>query len=234
MSVWLEIIIPVRNPGSKLLESGASLVAQTERGFGVVISDNFSTSGTEFIAKFCEQLQAAGIPVHLVKPPRELGRVQHWNWAHAQAGAEWLKPLFVGDLLKPAYVETVRRRVEARPDAQIVCCKFESKSATRTERSFVPFTQDSLTATEFLDYIIARGNWLGGPVNLAYRRSAYQAVGGYPTQIPAVADYKLHNVRPCVMASRSSMTIWRFSNFTTSGFPLASGAGGSMAVSSCG
>src|SRR6185437_4561326 len=128
MTPWLEIILPARNPGNKLDETVASLCEQTKKNFGVVLSDNFSTSGIEQLAAAQRKLEAAGIPVHRVRPPFELGRVQHWNWAHAQAKAEWLKPLFVGDLLKPLYVQRLRERVEKKPEAQIVRCEFETHS----------------------------------------------------------------------------------------------------------
>ena len=193
MSNWLEIILPVRNPGAKLLESGASLAAQTERGFGVVLSDNFSTSGQEILVQFGTAMAAAGIPVRRVQPPYALGRVQHWNWAHAQGEAEWLKPLFVGDLLKPDYVKRHRQRVEVRPSAQLIRCEFELVGAGKPQPATpAPFKQESLTPAEFLNYFPVLGNWLGGPINLAYRRAAWQAAGGYSPQLPACADLKLN------------------------------------------
>ena len=191
MSVCLEIVVPVRNPGSKLIETGASLVAQTGRDFSVLLSDNFSTSGSGIIAQFCDQLRNAGITARAVKPPFELGRVQHWNWAHAQAKAEWLKPLFVGDRLKTAYVQRVRERLGTRPAAQFMRCDCEFHTAAGIAITPAPFTAESLTPTEFLAYFPALGNWLGGPINFAYRRAAWQAAGGFATQFPASADYKL-------------------------------------------
>src|SRR6516164_7731796 len=160
MSCWLEIVMPVRNPGAKLLETGASLAAQTERGFGVLLSDNFSTNGQEIIAQFCEAMRAAEIPVRRVQPDYELGRVQHWNWAHGQGEAEWLKPLFVGDLLKPNLVASHRRRIESKPGAQIIRCEFELAIAGKIQPAVrVPFQQESLTPTEFLNYFPSLGNW---------------------------------------------------------------------------
>jgi len=193
MPSWLEIIVPVRNPGAKLLETGASLAAQTERGFGVVLSDNCSTSGRDILGQFCDAMDSANIPVRRVQPPYGLGRVQHWNWAHGQGKAEWLKPLFVGDLLKPDYVERLCRRVATRPRAQIVRCEFEINVAgTITVAAAAPFKQENLTPAEFLNYFPKLGNWLGGPINVAYRRAAWQAVGGYPVHLPACADLKLN------------------------------------------
>jgi hypothetical protein len=192
MKPWLEIIVPVRNPGDKLLETGASLVAQTERGFGVVVSDNFSTSGAEFVEEFSRMLAAAEIPVRRVRPPFELGRVQHWNWAHAQGEADWLKPLFTGDLLLPRYVEKLRERLVKNPAAQIVRCEFEQRTPTGNfPAARAPFSNLRLSSAQFLEFFPLLGNWLGGPINIAYARTAWQASGGYAVQLPACADLQL-------------------------------------------
>ena len=105
-------------------------------------SHNVSTNGEEILAQFCSQMREVGIPVKRVQPPYELDRVQHWNWAHGQAEARWLKPLFVGDLLKPAYVERVRKRVEARPQAQAVRCEFEMRTGTQVRTTRAPFKEE--------------------------------------------------------------------------------------------
>lgn len=191
-SPWLEIIIPVRNPGTKLLETGASLVTQTERNFSVLLSDNRSTTGQDMMEQFYREMASAGIFIRQVKPPYALGRVQHWNWAHGEGRAEWLKPLFVGDLLLPAYVERLRRRIEIRAAAQIVRCEFQMRQNEKIQMTSVPFQQESLSPAEFLSYYPLLGNWIGGPINVAYRRAAWQAAGGYSPQLPACADLRLN------------------------------------------
>lgn len=192
MTEWLDIIIPVRNPGSKLSETTDSLLAQTERRFGVVLSDNFSSKGLDHLGEAEKRLRAGGIPVRRVKPVFELGRVQHWNWAHAQSSAEWLKPLFVGDLLFPQYVGRLRERVEARPASALVRCESELRAPEGTWSGEVPFEERSLTPQQFLAWYPVFGNWIGGPFSIAYRRFAWQAAGGYAVQLPACADLNLY------------------------------------------
>jgi hypothetical protein len=192
MSAWLEIILPVRNPGSKFLETADSLVQQTERDFGVVLSDNFSQEGFEHLVAAEHRLKAGGISVRRIKPLWELGRVQHWNWAHAQAQATWLKPLFVGDILFPHYVERLHARVEKRPDSALVRCEFQTRRPGTTATTSVPFEEQSLTPQQFLAWFPSHGNWLGGPINMAYRKSAWRAAGGYAVHMPACADLNLY------------------------------------------
>ena len=184
--------MPVRNPGTKLLETGASLAAQTDRDFGILLSDNHSTTGQDMMEQFHHEMASAGISVRQVKPPYALGRVQHWNWAHAEGRAEWLKPLFVGDLLLPLYVERLRQRIQIKSGAQIVRCDFQMRKGDKISATSVPFQQTSLTPAEFLKYYPLLGNWIGGPINMAYRRAAWQAAGGYSTQLPGCADLRLN------------------------------------------
>src|SRR2546430_9365070 len=99
METDLQFLIPLRNPTDVLTKSIASLVTQSEKNFEVIISDNHSTSGQEFIEAALAALQEGSLAVKIVRPGRELGRVEHWNWLHYQATADWLKPLFVGDWL---------------------------------------------------------------------------------------------------------------------------------------
>ncbi len=193
MQPWLDIIIPVRNPGTKLMETIDSLRSQTERNFRVVLSDNHSSSGLDFLAEAEKRLQQYGIPVHRVKPCQELGRVQHWNWAHAQAQAAWLKPLFVGDLLLPSYIERIRERAVTQPTCSLIRCEYETQFGDGGRVATVaPFKEISLTPQQFLYWFPSHGNWIGAPLNVTYRRAAWCALGGYSVQLPACADLNLN------------------------------------------
>ena len=194
MSSALEIIIPLRNPGAELASTVASLTSQTDRDFGVLLSDNFSTTGIDSVMAAQKQLVAAGIAIHCVKPPFELRRIEHWNWAHAQSRAEWLKPLPPGGVLKPSYVEQLKQRLSQQPKAQIVRCDFEIESAGKDSRDNAPFpsAQPSLTPVEFLQYFPARMEWIAVCVNMAYRRTAWLAAGGYCPQLPGCASLNLN------------------------------------------
>jgi hypothetical protein len=192
MRPWLEIVVPVRNPGAPLRDTVTSLLEQTERGFAVVLSDNWSTIGLQNLDAAQDELEAGDVPVRRVRPTFELGRVQHWNWAHAAARAGWIKPLFVGDTLLPRYVERLRSRIEKTPTAAFVRCEFETRVAGNIlDTTRAPFAAQSLTPTEFLNWFPSHGNWLGGPLNTAFLREAFLAAGGYAVQLPACADLNL-------------------------------------------
>lgn len=185
-----EIVIPLRNPTEVLLKTARSLLAQTERGFSVLLSDNGAGAESAVATEAMRMLGEASIPVRLIRPPEELGRVEHWNWSHRQASAEWIKPLFVGDWLEPGYAAATRAAIEARSGAEIVNCSF---------RRHLPggALDDALypggfrSPAEVMEEACREGNNFGGPINICFRKLAFELVGGYPPALPVSADFWL-------------------------------------------
>jgi hypothetical protein len=192
MEPELEIIIPVRQPGSELALTTASLAAQTDRRFGVVLGDAFSRNGTNFVDTAQWQLAAAGIAVRRVKPPLEMKRLEYMNWIHAQAQAEWLKPLLPGEQLQPGYVERLRQRLSERPKAKLVRCDLALGTEWGTETLAAPFTESALSAAEVLSFFPAQVDWLARSTNFAYSRTAWLALGGYSAHLPNCAALNLN------------------------------------------
>ena len=192
MTPTLEIIIPVCNPDGRLLQTAASLVAQTDRRFEVLLGDNFSQTGSEHLAEAARQLQAAGIAVRQVKAPSELKRLEHWNWLHSQARADWLKPLLSGDILKPEYVARLRKRVDEKPQAQLVRCNAELRTEWGMEILRAPFVHAGIEAAQFCEYFPAKVDWISRASNVACQRIAWLATGGYSLQLPGFASLNLN------------------------------------------
>jgi hypothetical protein len=195
----LEIILPLRNPTAVIEGTVKSLMAQTDRRFSVLLSDNFSTTGNEFFAAAITQLEAAGISVRRVRPPFELGRVEHWNWVHYESQAEWLKPVFAGDWLERDYVAKLRLASLANP-----ACRYVYATYILHRVDQPPLTVKSVWSGKFLnaaemENIVSRyGMQFGPPSAAAYEKSTFTALGGYATSLPICADSLLF----CAMASR--------------------------------
>jgi hypothetical protein len=188
----LEIILPVRNPTGVLRQTIQSLTAQANHSFSVLISDNSSSKGIEFIDESVEHLQQTGIAVRCVSAPFEMARIVHWNWSHAQSQAEWIKPLLPGAQLKATYVERLLQRASERPHAALLRCDADVRTEWGAEVLRAPSAPTSLTPAEFLDYFPARVDWIGNLLNVAFRRVAWRALGGYPVHLPACAPVSLN------------------------------------------
>jgi glycosyltransferase involved in cell wall biosynthesis len=185
-----EIVIPLRNPTEVLLKTVQSLLAQTERCFSVLLSDNGSGAENAFVAEAMRLLDEANIPVRRIRPPEELGRVEHWNWSHRQAGAEWIKPLFVGDWLEPGYAAAIRAAIEARSGAEIINCSFR-RHLTGGGIDDAIYPGGFRSPAEVMEQACRVGNDFGGPINICFRKLAFELVGGYPPALPVSADFWL-------------------------------------------
>jgi glycosyltransferase involved in cell wall biosynthesis len=195
----LEIILPLRNPTTVIGQTIKSLVAQTDRRFSVLLSDNYSTEGRELMTVAAAELQAAGITVRRVRPPMELGRVEHWNWAHYEATGDWLKPVFAGDWLETNYIAKLRAASLANPG-----CRYIYASYVLHRLDTEPETVRSIWAGRFqsakeMERIVLRyGMQFGPPSAAAYERTAFNAIGGYPTPLPICSDSLMF----CALAAR--------------------------------
>jgi hypothetical protein len=195
----IEVILPLRNPPAVLQRSIESLAAQTDRNFSVLLSDNHTTKGGELLDAAVSQLQGAGITVRRVKPPFELGRVEHWNWAHHESQANWLKPLFAGDWLDKTYVARLREVIAANPQCRYVFCNYVLHPGNNpTVTSDSPWAGRFRSAAEMDLKVLSHGMQFGPPSAAAMEKTAFITVGGYPTPLPICSDSLMF----CTLAAR--------------------------------
>ncbi len=195
----LEVLIPVRNATDVFGKTITSLVAQTDKHFSVLVSDNFSTSGHEHISNALTVLAAAGIAARKIQPPSELGRVEHWNWLHYQSQADWLKPLFAGDSLEPDYIATVRGVAAGEQRCAYVYCGYHYHRGDETRTTIGKWTGRFFTPEEMQDVVMRFGMQFGPPSVAAYTREAFLRSGGYEPTLPICADSLLF----CKLAARN-------------------------------
>jgi glycosyltransferase involved in cell wall biosynthesis len=195
----LDIILPLRNPPAAFEKTVESLLAQTDRRFTVLLSDNHSTSGAEIIPAVAKKLASAGIFARCVRPPIELGRVEHWNWAMTESSAEWLKPVFAGDWLEPDYVSIIREAAEENPACRYIFCSYVLHPGSNPPVTVTsPWAGRFRPPSEMQQRVLSHGMQFGPPSAAAYERGAFIAIGGYATTLPICAD----GLTFCTMASR--------------------------------
>jgi len=192
MDAELEIIIPARNPSDALIRTVASLIAQTDRKFSVMLSDDCSVTGAEHWTAAQNQFATAGIAVRRVSPAMTLKQVEHWNWSHNQSQARWLKVLMPGEQLKPHYVARLRERIATTPAAQFIRCDAELETDWGIKVLKAPFSKPAVAAGEAINYFPAEFHWLSRSVHFAYSRTAWLALGGFLPQLPTYAVLNLN------------------------------------------
>lgn len=194
----LEILIPLRNPTEVLERTTRSLVEQTDQNFTVVFSDNFSTTGHEQIGSSLAMFSAAGIAAKKLRPPAELGRVEHWNWLHYQSSAEWLKPLFAGDWLESDYIAAFRSVIAKEPACSYVFCGYQHHRGEQTTTIQPRWSGRFFTPDEMQDVVMRYAMQFGPPSAAAYRSEIFLKAGGYDPSLPICADSLLF----CLLAAR--------------------------------
>ncbi len=151
------------------------------------------------MANAAVQLERAGISVNRMRPPFELGRVEHWNWAHHQASGDWLKPVFAGDWLAPDYVARLRAASEGTPDCRYIFCSYVLHRVNEAPASVISaFVGRFYSAAEMQQLVLRNGMQFGPPSAAAFERGAFIEVGGYPTPLPICSDSLMF----CTLASR--------------------------------
>lgn len=181
-----DVLIPVRNATEVLLDSVRSLVGQEVRPFRVLLSDNHSTSGKDILEEAESVLRVGGVEVQRLRPTRELGRVEHWNWLHHQAAGEWLKPLFAGDQLRPAYFRQALAEMEK--GASYIYSAYVYRTS-EGEQTVVPsWAGRTLSAEEGAEVVGSYGMQFGPPSVALYRKEAFVACGGYSPNLQITAD----------------------------------------------
>ena len=122
----LSVIIPAHNAAATLPETLACLRRQTIGDWEAIVVDDGSSDGTPDI------LAAASASDPRIRPLRrdrdgnsQVGGVSATrNAGLAQARADWVTFLDADDWVAPRFIERMRRRLRARPDADLVYCGF--------------------------------------------------------------------------------------------------------------
>lgn len=187
-----EIILAPQNPDASLADTVSSLLGQTDRDFSVLLADNYARLGKEHLDNAQRRLSMEGISMRRVRPTVAMNAFEHWNWAHSQAQAGWLKPVAPGVELKPTFVEHLKERIASRPEARIIRCNLELRTEWGHEVLAAPFSMSSITAGEFTSYFPAHLAWLSESACFAYDRTAWLAMGGSPPYVRENAALNLH------------------------------------------
>lgn len=198
MAHTLEIVCPVRNGGDAFRETLRSLAPLARPGCTLLISDNFSTDGNLW-ADLLPELTAW--QPRIIRPPAELGRVEHWTWALRQSTAQLVKPMMSGDFLAPTCVERVLAAADAHPEASFSFCQ---SRMLEVEKEYVagPLIPEGLISSErFRELTVEQGNVAGALTGVTFRRDILFSALPFDTAFPWSADWRLYcrcaAVAPC-------------------------------------
>ncbi|HVV58503.1 MAG TPA: glycosyltransferase family A protein [Gaiellaceae bacterium] len=174
----VSVVIPCYGYAHLLGEAVESVLAQTYRDFEIVVVDDGSPDDTAAVA---EALIAAH-PEHrisLLRRPNSGQPAVARNTGIARARGELIVCLDADDLLEPEFLERCVDALDRHPELSI---------AYGGQRDFSEDREWPLHPHPPYDFAtLAHTNLLG--TASMFRREAWEAVGGYPTDVPGYEDW---------------------------------------------
>lgn len=174
-AVAVSVVIPCHNSAPFLAETVASVAAQTFCDFEVVLVDDGSTDDTRSLI---EALIAAhpGLSMRLVAQARG-GVAAARNAGIAAAQGRYILPLDADDLIAPGMLGECAGVLDADPAAGVVYCDRQDFGDIEQRVAAGPFELQRLKYFNQLAYCSM------------YRRSVWQAVGGYRSNVDGFDDW---------------------------------------------
>lgn len=167
------VVIPTHQSRAYLLESLATVRAQTLASFEVVVVDNGSTDGTG------DAVAGLGDPRIGYRWQEDSGMpADSRNRGVAMARGEWIAFLDADDLWAPAKLERVAAAIDADPAVDVLCHAVREIDAAGRVTGARAYALD---ARPVADQLLYRGNFLTTSA-MVVRRAALEAAGGFDTR----------------------------------------------------
>jgi len=177
----VSVIIPVYNQAAFLKEAIDSILAQTWKGFELIVVDDGSTDGSGDIAR------SYGARVRVFRKTNG-GGASAMNLGIREARGEWIAPLSSDDLWEPNKLEAQLREAAAHPEAGLLYTDyitFDLEGRVLGHIDCAPRGNARQNRIYFL-----RGCYINGSTVLI-RRSVLDAVGLYDETERYAPDYDL-------------------------------------------
>jgi glycosyltransferase involved in cell wall biosynthesis len=170
----VSVVIPCYNQAHFLSEAIESVLCQGYTNVEVVVVDDGSTDNASEVASRYER---AG--VRLIRQENR-GRSAARNRGLDETQGKYVVFLDSDDRLLPEALEVGVKDLEAHPACALVF-----------GRTSVVGTDGSSPMTDYYGELL-RGNYIGTPGAVMFRRSVFDSVGGFDTTLHAAEDYELY------------------------------------------
>jgi glycosyltransferase involved in cell wall biosynthesis len=184
----VSVVVPSYNNASFIEATMDSILAQTYRGFELVVADHSSSDGT------WERLQgyATDPRVRLLRTEAGGGALRNWERVTTAARGELVKLVCGDDII---YQDCLRVQVEAmdaNPSVVLVAAQRDLIDArggiVMSRRGLAGLTGRVPGRTAARHTVLAGSNIFGEPACVLIRRQTLQDAGGWDSQFPYVID----------------------------------------------
>jgi glycosyltransferase involved in cell wall biosynthesis len=181
------VVIPCYNQAHFLTEAIESVLSQTYRRFEIVVVDDGSTDETSEVASRYPQQHQHHQQVRLIRQENQGPSVAR-NTGIRHAKGEYLVFLDADDRLLPRALEAGVEQLEAHPE-----CAFSSGRCDHVAVDGTPLPHTPRLHVEGDPYLaLLRRCYIWPPAVVVYRRSVFEAVGGFDTSLRSAEDYEMY------------------------------------------
>lgn len=184
----VSICIPSYNHGRFIADCIESIINQSFRDWELIITDDASTDNTEEVVRpFLSQDQR----VSFHRNPKNLGMVANWNRSLFLATGEYVKVLGSDDFLERDCLRRAVAILDHHPGVGVVACARSYVDATLQPVSTIGYarSQQFVPGEKAIAACLARGNPIGEPVAVIFRRQA--AMRGFNPDYNQLADVEM-------------------------------------------
>ena len=188
----VSVCIPLYQKADYVGRTIDSVLAQTFTDFELVVLDNASTDGSaEVVARYDDPR------VRLVRNAETLPMIDDFDAAVRETRAPLVKLLNADDLIEPEALARQVAIMDAEPGVAVVSSRHhlvddEDRIVARDRVLDTPDLVGRQDRAAVVRRVVRHGgNPLGGPANMLFRRSAFEAIGGFPTDDSFVLDVAL-------------------------------------------
>ncbi|MDC1505575.1 glycosyltransferase [Winogradskyella sp.] len=198
----VSVLMTVYNREKYIAEAIESVIASTYQNWELIIVDDQSTDNSVAISKSYE---AKDERIKLYVNERNLGDYPNRNQAATYAKGKYIKYLDSDDLIYPHGLKVMVNAMEQFPEAGIGLT-YNSYDGQNTLP--VLFSVEKI----FLNHFFKRGILYIGPTGCIYKRSYFEAIGGFDPTFKVAADYEFNmraaSQKPVVLFQRD-LFWWR-------------------------
>ena len=185
----ISVCIPTYNYGRYIGAAIESVLAQTEQDFEIIVSDNASDDDSE---KIVGAYAAGDSRIRYVRNSRNIGMVGNWNRCLSLSTGNYIKFLCADDLLESRCLERLSQLMEQRETVVLAACArelFNENGESRFAVRAYSKKQELLDGLTVIRRCVARGNLIGEPSAVMFRRSS--ARQGFDASYPQVVDLEM-------------------------------------------
>jgi glycosyltransferase involved in cell wall biosynthesis len=177
----VSVILPTRDRLELLRGAVASVRAQSEQRFELIVVDDLSTDGTQ---AYLARLAAEDGRIRVVRNAVAAGGGGARNEGIKLSRGQWVAFIDDDDEWMPNKLEQQLRTLRSNTTAVACSCSFVVRSGSGASRVFV--ARANTTVQELLVY-----NWLGGASGCLCASEALSDIGGFDAKLKAAQDLDL-------------------------------------------